>query len=88
MHCLLQVITLHLMYHNIIVEGIREFGPVYATWMFPFECFNSWICKRVLNRALPESTIMETYKVKFNKRKRNTDLFILLSHCILNPTDP
>lgn len=46
-----------------IVEGIRRFGPVYAAWMYPFERFNSWMCQRALNRAHPEITIMETYRV-------------------------
>ncbi len=46
-----------------VVEGIEKFGPVYATWMYSFERFNSWMCQRALNRAHPEVTIMETYRV-------------------------
>lgn len=56
-----QVICMHLMHH--IIPGIREFGPVYATWMFSFERFNSWMCKRALNHAFPEATVFETYRV-------------------------
>ena len=52
---------LHLMRH--IAEGINKFGPVYGTWMFSFERFNSWMCQRALNRATPEATIIETYRV-------------------------
>lgn len=59
----LQVIMMHILHH--IVDGIRYKGPVYGTWMFPYERFNSWVCKRALNRANPEVTIMETYKVSF-----------------------
>ena len=46
----------HLLHH--IVPGIKQFGPVYGTWMYSFERFNSWICRRALNRALPEATVM------------------------------
>jgi len=58
----MQDITTHLLHH--VVNGIRQFGPVYSTWMYPFERFNSWICRRALNRYRPEATIMETYRVK------------------------
>lgn len=51
----------HLLHH--VVAGIKQFGPVYGTWMYSFERFNSWICRRVLNRAFPEATVMETYRV-------------------------
>jgi hypothetical protein len=46
-----------------VVEGIGRFGPVYGTWMYSFERFNSWMCQRALNRTHPEVTIMETYRV-------------------------
>ena len=45
-------------------DGIRSFGPVYSTWMFVYERFNSWLCKRALNSYRPEATIMETYRVR------------------------
>ena len=45
---------MHILHH--IVDGIR-FGPVYSTWMFPYERFNSWMCRRALNRAHPEATV-------------------------------
>ena len=51
---------MHLLHHA--VEGIQRYGPVYSTWMYPFERFNSWLCRRVLNRARPEATVMETYR--------------------------
>ena len=54
---------MHLIPH--IVSGIKQFGPVYGTWMYPYERFNSWMCRRALNRAHPEVTIMETYRVSF-----------------------
>ena len=55
----LQNITTHLLKH--IVPGIRKYGPVYGTWMYVFERFNSWICKRSLNMRYPEATVMETF---------------------------
>lgn len=57
----LQNVTTHILRH--MVEGIAKFGPLYTTWMFPFERMNSWFTRRVLNRQYPESTIMETYQV-------------------------
>lgn len=55
----LQNITTHLLHH--IVPGIRKYGPIYATWMFVFERFNSWICRRALNMRFPEVSAIETY---------------------------
>jgi hypothetical protein len=40
---------------------IKRFGPVYSFWMYPYERFNSWISRRVLNRRYPESTVVQTY---------------------------
>lgn len=57
----LQNITTHILHH--IVDGIRHFGPVYGTWMFVFERFNSWICKRALNMRYPEATVLETFVI-------------------------
>ena len=53
--------TAHIFRH--MVEGIKKFGPLYSTWMFPFERLNSWFTRRVLNRQYPGVTIMETYQV-------------------------
>ncbi|XP_060080696.1 uncharacterized protein LOC132560058 [Ylistrum balloti] len=55
----LQNITTHLLHH--ITEGIRKFGPVYGTWMYVFERFNSWLCKRALHMQHQEATVVETY---------------------------
>ena len=55
----LQNITTHILHH--VIDGIRRFGPIYGTWMFAFERFNSWICKRALNMSHPENTAIETY---------------------------
>jgi len=52
----------HTLHH--MVEGMEHFGPVYGTWMFPFERFKSWMCRRAVNRFRPEATIMETYRVQ------------------------
>ena len=38
-------------------------GPVRSWSMFKYERFNSWICRRVTNRANPEATVMKTYQV-------------------------
>lgn len=55
----LQNITTHLLHH--IIEGIKQYGPIYSTWMYVFERFNSWICKRALNKCHPENTAIETF---------------------------
>ncbi|XP_065893669.1 uncharacterized protein [Dysidea avara] len=52
-------ITTHLLHH--VVDGIERFGPVYSTWMYPYERFNSWLSRRALNQFRSEATIMETY---------------------------
>lgn len=57
----LQVIVFHLLHH--LPMFIKRFGPVYGFWMYPYERFNSWITRRVLNRRYPESTVVETYRL-------------------------
>ena len=52
---------MHILHH--VGQGLREFGPVYSNWMYPYERFNSWMCRRALNRRRPEATIVETYRV-------------------------
>ena len=56
-----KVITNHILHH--LPEGIERFGPVHGTWMFAYERFNSWLCRRALNRRHPEATILRTYQV-------------------------
>lgn len=58
---------MHLMHH--LVEGIKAHGPLYGTWMFPYERFNSWLHRRVMNRSLPEATLIETYRVNVDQFK-------------------
>ena len=53
--------TNHILQH--IPEGIGQFGPVHSTWMFAYERFNSWLCRRALNRRHPKATILRTYQV-------------------------
>ena len=55
---------MHLLHH--IVDSIELYGPVYSTWMFAYERFNSWITRRVKNRRHPEATVMETYRVGYH----------------------
>ena len=57
----LQVIVFHLLHH--LPMFLKRFGPVYNFWMYPYERFNSWIIRRVLNRRFPESTVVETYRL-------------------------
>ena len=57
----LQVIVFHLLHH--LPYFIDRFGPVYNFWMYPYERFNSWVTRRVLNRRFPESTVVETYRL-------------------------
>ena len=54
---------MHLIRH--IFDGIQHFGPVYASWMFAYERFNSWLHRRVMNQRYPEATLMETYRVGY-----------------------
>ena len=61
--CFVQVIIMHLIRH--IVDGMQQFGPVYATWMYGYERFNSWLHRRVTNRRYPEATLMETQSKLF-----------------------
>ena len=58
----LQNITTHLL-HHIVPSSIKWFGPIYGTWMYAFERFNSFICKRILNKRFPENAAIETYRV-------------------------
>ena len=64
--CKLLIITLHVGnnfsldasycgWHTTVRTGILH--------MDAFERFNSWMCQRVLNRANPEATVIETYLV-------------------------
>ena len=55
-------ITTHIMRH--IPEKMKENGPLYATWMFPYERLNSWMSRRAMNRNLTEECIMATYQVR------------------------
>lgn len=54
-------ITTHIPHH--IPDGIRRYGPVYGTWMYVYERFNSLICKRALNMRYPEATAIETFLI-------------------------
>lgn len=47
---------MHILHH--VVPGIQKYGPVYGTWMYSFERFNSWMCRS-------EATVLETYRVSF-----------------------
>ena len=55
----LQVIVFHLLHH--LPAYLKKFGPTYSFWMYPYERFNSWITRRVLNKRYPESIVIETY---------------------------
>lgn len=57
----LQNVTTHLLHH--LPESIKLYGPVYSFWMYVFERFNSWLCKRCLNMRYPEATVIETYMI-------------------------
>ena len=57
----LQVIVVHLLHH--LPAFISRFGQFHSFSMYPFERFNSWITKRVLNRRYPESAVVETYRL-------------------------
>lgn len=57
----LQVIVFHLLHH--LPVYVKHFGPVYSFWMYPYERFNSWISRRVMNKRYAESTVIETYRL-------------------------
>ena len=59
--CPIYNITMHIFNHYI--NKIRDNGPLYAFWMFAQERLNSWITRRVLNRAKMEECVMETVQV-------------------------
>ena len=71
----IQVIIIHLIRH--IVDGMKQFGPVYATWMYGYERFNSWLHRRVTNRRYPEATLMETYRVCYSCEQTCMDELII-----------
>ena len=54
----LRASVFHLLHH--LPYYIRGFGLTYSFWMYPFERFNSWVARCVLNRRFPESTVVET----------------------------
>ena len=54
-------ITTHILRH--IPNKIRENGPLYSSWMYPYERVNSWLTRRVMKRSQVEECIMETYQV-------------------------
>ena len=56
-------ITTHILSH--IAEKVRESGPMYTTWMYPFERLNCFLTRRVLNRSKIEECLMETMQVSF-----------------------
>ena len=41
----LQVIVFHLLHH--LLMFMKQFGPVYSYWMYPYERFNSWVIRHV-----------------------------------------
>ncbi|XP_066924621.1 uncharacterized protein [Clytia hemisphaerica] len=53
-------ITTHICHH--FVENMKKFGPLYATWMYCLERFNSWITRRCNNKNHMERCVMETYQ--------------------------
>ena len=57
----LHVCVFHLLHH--LPYYIRQYGPIYGYWMYPYERFNSWIIRRVQSRRFPESTVVETYRL-------------------------
>ncbi|XP_066920180.1 uncharacterized protein [Clytia hemisphaerica] len=42
---------------------MKKFGPLYATWMYCLERFNSWITRRTNNKNHMERCVMETYQL-------------------------
>ena len=67
---------MHILHH--VADGLKRYGPVHSMWMYPYERFNSWTCRRATNRRGPEATIIETYRVHSNIVLLYT--FLLLEH--------
>ncbi|XP_066913307.1 uncharacterized protein [Clytia hemisphaerica] len=53
--------TTHVLNH--FANSMRRFGPLYSSWMYAFERFNSWITRRCNNKAHMESSVMDTYQL-------------------------
>ena len=56
-----QNLVTHLIHH--IVDGLKENGPMYGRWLFPYERANGWMTRQGLKKGSEEATIMETYVV-------------------------
>lgn len=54
-------ITTHILHH--VARKVSDYGPIYSTWMYPFERMNSYITRRANNRSRVERCIMETIQV-------------------------
>ena len=54
-------ITTHLVRH--MVEKIADNGPLYSSWMSPFERMNSRLTRRAIHRSKTDECIMETAEV-------------------------
>jgi len=54
-------ITTHILHH--VARKISDYGPIYSTWMYPFERMNSYITRRANNRSRVERCIMETIQI-------------------------
>ena len=54
-------ITTHLVHH--MVEKIADNGPLYSSWMSPFERMNSRLTRRAIHRSTTDECIMETAEV-------------------------
>ena len=59
-------ITTHIIRH--ITTKIIENGPIYSSWMYPYERMNSWLTRRANNRSKVEECIMETYQVCIHQK--------------------
>ncbi|XP_031095104.1 uncharacterized protein LOC115999390 [Ipomoea triloba] len=55
-------IMVHLLVH--LVREIRECGPAYLRWMYPFERYRKVLKGYVRNRYRPEASIVESYIVE------------------------
>ena len=58
----MHVCVFHLLHH--LPFYIRRFGPIYGFWMYPYECFNSWLIRRIKNQHYPESTVIKSYRLR------------------------
>ena len=59
-------IVLHLVCH--LPAQMSWWGPLWCTWMYPFERFIGYLKRKAKNRAAPEANIIQSYRIAWFAR--------------------